>query len=173
MCQGQVLWDIKTDEVVYLFTGFQSSRIQDIHGCGYRLRQMPYARSRATSTLRVQRQEFHGKNITVGVGKRKGSIFFPSLIFNSQDTIPPLIDTPTLGLYSWLLFSYVYFCYIFVLHPPLIFHPFPQLAQSIGTVLFTMFQITAFTIMVKWISEESESSIGHCAAVLCCREGLQ
>lgn len=112
MCQGQVLWDIKTDEVVYLFTGFQSSRIQDIHGCGYRLRQMPYARSRATSTLRVQRQEFHGKNITVGVGKRKGSIFLPQPHFQQ----PGHNSSTNRHTYTWPLFMAALFLCLLLLH---------------------------------------------------------
>lgn len=101
-----------------LFMGFQSSRIWDIHGHGYRIRQTPYASHRAISTLRVQGQEFHGENMT---GKRRGGIFplFPSLVFSYQDTTLPLTEAPALSLYTCLLLSYVYFCYIFVLYPPL------------------------------------------------------
>ena len=141
--------------------GFQSSRTWDIHGHGYRIRQTPYASHRAISTLRVQGQELHGENMT---GKRRGGIFplFPSLVFSYQDTTLPLkrhLHLASIHVCSFPMFTSVTFL-SFIPHSQ--FQPPPQpLALSIYTVLFTTFQLIAFIIFFKQISEESESSTGH------------
>lgn len=133
-----------------LCMGSQSSRTWDIHGYGYRIRQMPYTSSKhpENSGAGVSRKEHDD-----GAGRREvtSSSYLPSLVCSCQDRIPPLTGTHIQPLntgYSFPMFTFVIFLSDI---PQPQSHPYFPLTPSIYTELFmfTKFQITAFIIIFK------------------------
>lgn len=108
--------------------GSQSSRTRDIHRHGYRIRQMPYASSREVKHPENSGAGVSRKEHDNGVGRR-GDIFLPppqpSLQLSGQDSSTNGCPHPVSK--HRLLLSYVYFCYIFVLHLPT---PIPSLLPT-------------------------------------------